>query len=46
MESTPTIHTENVALFSTPPINVGEEKISWVNTDYHLLVKEVIHLYN
>ena len=30
MESTPTIHTEDVALFSTPPVNVGEEKISWV----------------
>ena len=25
-----TIHTEDVALFSTPPVNAGEEKISWV----------------
>ena len=29
MEGTP-IHTEDVALFSTPPVNVAEEKISWV----------------
>ena len=24
------IHTEDVALFSKPPVNVGEEKIAWV----------------
>ena len=24
------VHTEEVAIFSKPPINVGEEKISWV----------------
>ena len=29
----PGIHTEELALFSKPPVNVGEEKISWV--EYH-----------
>lgn len=28
----PEIHTEDVALFSKPPVNVAEEKISWVET--------------
>ena len=26
----PSIHTEELALFSKPPVNVGEDKISWV----------------
>ena len=26
----PSIHTEELALFSKPPVNVAEEKISWV----------------
>ena len=26
----PGIHAEELALFSKPPVNVGEEKISWV----------------
>ena len=29
----PSIHTEELALFSKPPVNVGEAKISWV--EYH-----------
>ena len=29
----PGIHTEELALFSKPAVNVGEEKISWV--EYH-----------
>ena len=29
----PGIHTEELALLSKPPVNVGEEKISWV--EYH-----------
>ena len=30
MAEGPSIHTEELALFSNPPVNVGEEKISWV----------------
>ena len=30
MAEGPSIHTEELALFSKPPVNVGEEKISWV----------------
>ena len=26
----PGIHTEELTLFSKPPVNVGEEKIAWV----------------
>ena len=29
----PGIHTEELALFSKPPVKVGEEKMSWV--EYH-----------
>ena len=29
----PGIHTEELTVFSKPPVNVGEEKISWV--EYH-----------
>ena len=27
------LHTENVALFAKPPINIGEEKVMWVTHD-------------
>ena len=30
MTEGPSIHTEELALSSKPPVNVGEEKISWV----------------
>ena len=30
MAEGPSIHPEELALFSKPPVNVGEEKISWV----------------
>ena len=30
MAEGPSIHTEELALFSKPPVNVAEEKISWV----------------
>ena len=33
MAEGPSIHTEKLALFSKPSVNVGEEKISWV--EYH-----------
>ena len=33
MAEGPSIPTEELALFSKPPVNVGEEKISWV--EYH-----------
>ena len=26
---TPEIHTEEIALFSRPPVNVAEDRISW-----------------
>ena len=30
MAEGPSIHTEELALFSKPPVNVAEEKISWI----------------
>ena len=30
MAERPSIHTEELALFSKPPVNVAEEKILWV----------------
>ena len=39
-ESAPLVHTENVALFSRPPINTGEEKVMWVLHEPCFISKE------